>query len=567
MNFRNPFKKKKLNTSFVEPDEIFLDTKNLPNFDRQQFEGRIEKPITKQTLHMVRIFFLVVLFLFGSRLVSMQIVNGESYFKQSQANRLDHEPLFAERGIIYDRNQVPLAWNEASTNGEPFFKRVYKTPGYGHLLGYIGYPEKDAAGFYWQSEFFGKDGVEKKYNEILQGVNGMRLIERDVHGTVSYGNQIEKPIPGENLTLAIDSRIQDQFADAIKRVMDTSGYIGGAAMVMDIHTGELITAVSLPEYDSTILSVGEDKAIISGYFQNKGKPFLNRTVSGVYTPGSIVKPFMAMAALTEGVVTPQTRITSRGYISIPNPYAPGNETRFKDYREDNGIVDLRRALAVSSNIYFYNVVGGYKTQRGIGITNVEKYARLFGIGELSGVDIDGEKTGTIPSIAWKAKVFPGDTWRIGDTYNTAIGQYGFQVTPIEMLRAIASIANNGTLVTPHTRKDDLILNEKKTVLPFKPEYFQVIREGMRLVVTDPDGTARQFDSLPFAIAAKTGTAEVGASDQFINSWAIGFFPYENPRYAFTVAMERGSSVYSPGAQSVLMQALRWIGENAPEYTK
>ncbi len=560
--------KKRYSHAFVEPDEIFLDAKNLPQFDKQQFEGRIEQAISKQTLLVVQSVFLIIFCIFGFRLLYMQGLKGSSYFTQSQQNQLGREPIFAERGVIYDRNGTLLAWNEQPTTDEPFSRRAYIAQnGFGHLLGYVSYPSKDSSGNFWQTEFIGKDGIEKQYNEILSGQNGTRLIERDVHGKTTLSNQIYKPVPGENVTLSIDARLQANFADAIRGVMQQSGYKGGAGLIMDITTGELLAITSLPEYSSHVMSIGDDVERIRAYLRDINKPFLDRAVAGLYSPGSIVKPYMAMGALTEGVITPSTRIVSRGSITIPNPYDPSRPSVFKDYRPDNGIVDVRHALAYSSNIFFYNVGGGYQSQKGIGIDNIGKYFKMFGIGVPTNIDLPNEKSGTIPSPAWKAKYFPGDPWRVGDTYNTAIGQYGVQVTPVEMIRAVAAIANNGTLVSPHVRKGDTSFESQKQNLDLSKDYFQVVREGMRLVVTDPNGTAKALNSLPFKVAVKTGTAQVGVNNQFINAWATGFFPYDNPRYAFVVMMERGTDATAPGAAAVALNQLQWMAQNTPEYTQ
>jgi penicillin-binding protein 2 len=413
----------------------------------------------------------------------------------------------------------------------------------------------------------GKNGVEKQYNNLLRGENGTRLIERDVHGKTTLSNQIYKPIPGDNVTLSIDSRLQGHFAEAIHAIMQKSGYKGGAGIIINIENGEVLALTSIPEYSSEIMSAGDDREKIQHYLNDASKPFLDRAVGGLYSPGSIVKPYMAMAGLTEGVITPNTMIASHGTISIPNPYDPSRPTVFKDYRPDNGVVDVRHALAFSSNIFFYNVDGGYQSQRGIGIDNIGKYLTMFGIGVPTGIDLPNEKGGVIPSPDWKLKNFNGDPWRIGDTYNTAIGQYGVQVTPIEMARAVASIANNGTLVSPHILKDDKTFEAKKTTLDLKASYFQVVREGMRLVVTDPLGTAKALNALPFKVAAKTGTAQVGVNNQYINAWATGFFPYDHPKYAFAVMMEKGTEVSSPGAAAVALDQLTWMAENTPEYVE
>jgi penicillin-binding protein 2 len=566
MKISNPFKKKKYRHAFVEPDEIFLDSQNLPNFDTQQFEGRIEKPITKLTLWWVRAFFVALFVVFTARLFYMQGIKGTAFYNQSQQNQLAREPLFAERGVVYDRNGVELAWNDAPSNDEPFSRRSYiAKSGFGHLLGYVTYPSKDSSGNFWQTEFIGKDGVEKQYNDLLQGQNGTRLIERDVHGAVTVSNQIYKPVPGENITLSIDSRLQEHLSQAIQKIMAESGYKAGAGAIMDIKTGELITLTSAPEYNPTIMSSGANVSVIKAYLTDPRQPFLDRAVAGLYSPGSIVKPYMAMGGLTEGVITPNTLIAAHGTISVPNPYDPAHPTIFRDYRADNGVIDVRHALAFSSNIFFYNVGGGYKSQPGIGIDNIDKYLLMFGLGVATGVDLPNEKGGVIPDPTWKLKNFNGDPWRIGDTYNTAIGQYGVQVTPIEMVRAVAGIATGGVLVSPHIQKNDPTFEAKKTTLDLKQSYFQVVREGMRMVVTDPLGTAKALNALPFKVAAKTGTAQVGVNNQYINAWATGFFPYDNPRYSFAVMMEKGTQVTSPGAAAVVFDQLSWMAQNTPEY--
>jgi penicillin-binding protein 2 len=291
---------------------------------------------------------------------------------------------------------------------------------------------------------------------------------------------------------------------------------------------------------------------------------MDRTISGLYTPGSIVKPFLALGALNEGIISPDKKILSTGSISIPNPYFPGQETVFKDWRA-NGWTDMREAIAVSSDVYFYTIGGGYQGQKGLGISNIEKYVRLFGIGEKTGVDMLDEKGGTVPSIEWKAKNFPGDPWRIGDTYHTAIGQYGFQVTPLEMTRAAGAIANSGTLVTPHFILGDIEKENQKKILDLKKEYFGTVQAGMRLSVTS--GTASALNVPYVEAAAKTGTAQVGLAKNKINSWVMGFFPYQHPEYAFVIMMEAGPTSGGGSATSVMRQLFDWMSLNTPEYFK
>ncbi|MBI5078050.1 MAG: hypothetical protein HZB11_01615 [Candidatus Yonathbacteria bacterium] len=563
----------------INPDEIFLDSKNLPGFDKNQFEGRIEKSISRMSMWGIFLFFLLVVFVFLAKVTSLQIFQGTDFFKKSENNRLDHTPLFAMRGVIYDRNKVPLAWNsfddEASrtalivsdtsstTEKMPFPHRSYiAASGFGHTLGYVSYPKRDNRGYYFQENFLGKDGIEEYYNEILSGKNGLQIVETDALGKIEEGSIVENPQNGTALILGIDARVQEKLHITIRDTTNDFGYMAGAGAIMDIETGELLAMTSFPEYDSATLSEGKNKKLIQSYNLDKRAVFLDRAVSGVYTPGSIIKPFMAIAALAEGVVTPEKQILSTGSISIQNPYYPNIKSVFNDWKA-HGWVDMRRALAVSSDVYFYEIGGGFEGQKGIGIANIEKYARMFGFGAPTGVDITDEKLGTIPNPAWKEKMFGGEAWRLGDTYHTVIGQYGFQVTILQALRGVASIANGGTLVTPHFLKDPAQeFTSSKISIP--SEYFQVAREGMRAAVID-GGTVRGLDVPYVAVAGKTGTAEIDAGKKYINSWVVGFFPYEKPRYAFTVVMERGPHANTIGGVYIMRQMFDWMKQNTPEY--
>ncbi|PIP68994.1 hypothetical protein CO033_02780 [Candidatus Nomurabacteria bacterium CG_4_9_14_0_2_um_filter_32_10] len=548
---------------FVEPDEIFLDSKNLQNFDLQQFEGRIEKPISKKTILFIGIFFLLFLGMFSSRLGYLQIQKGEAYLDRSKNNTLEKQIIFSNRGIIYDRNKIELAWNK---EGEELSTtiRTYLSPGFSHLLGYVSYPMQDKSGNYWQSEFIGKDGLEKQYNDLLKGENGSKIVEIDARKVIHSENIVNIPERGVDLITTIDSRIQTELFTLIKNLSQSNFFLGGAGVLMDIKNGEILSSVSFPEYNSEILSLGKDKENIENYFNDKRKVFLDRTISGLYTPGSIVKPFFAIGALVEGIIDPYKKILSTGSISIPNPYFPDQETVFKDWKA-HGWVDMRQALAVSSDVYFYEIGGGFEGQKGLGITNIEKYSKLFGIGQKTGIDLPDEKSGVIPSPSWKIKNFKGEVWRIGDTYHTAIGQYGFQVTPMEMTRAISAIANYGFLVTPHYISGDKDKEKVISQIDFKKEYFDVVHEGMREGVLV--GTSILLNVPYVQVASKTGTAQLGINKNKINSWIVGFFPYENPKYAFTVMMEAGPSTNSVSASFIMRQLLDWMSINTPEYLK
>ncbi|MFA6301285.1 MAG: penicillin-binding transpeptidase domain-containing protein [Candidatus Paceibacterota bacterium] len=552
--------------SFVEPDEIFLDSKNLQNFDRQQFEGRIEKSITKNTIFIFGFLFILLMGIFISRLGFLQIEKGQAFFERSQNNMLEKTIVFTDRGIIYDRNKIELAWNKNETqNDSSIPTRTYFSPGFSHLLGYVSYPTKDKDGNFWQGEFIGKDGLEKQYNNSLKGENGEKIIETDALGRTCSENIVNTPKQGTDLIIAVDSRIQAELFTLIKNLSENRTFTGGAGVIMNAQNGEIITSTSFPEYNSEILSLGKDAPTINNYLTDKRKVFLDRDISGLYTPGSIVKPFFALGALAENIIDPYKKILSTGSISIPNPYFPEQDSVFKDWQV-NGWTNMMEAIAVSSDVYFYEVGGGYKDQKGLGIANLEKYAELFGFNEKTGIDLPDEKSGTIPSPEWKAKNFNGDPWRVGDTYHTAIGQYGFQVTPMEMVRATGAIANNGKLLTPHFILNDLAKESQFTNVELDQSYFDTVRAGMRMAVTS--GTASSLNIPSVQVAAKTGTAQIGLAKNKVNSWVIGFFPYENPKYAFAIMMEAGPSTSGSGAAASIMgQLLAWMSTNTPEYFK
>lgn len=549
----------------INPDEVLLDARNSPNFNAQQFEGRIEKPIAKKSIVFLGIAGLLVVGVIVSKLWSLQIVQGAYYRERSENISFNTLPVFADRGVVYDRNGKELIWNVPSPDNETYSHRAYiKEPGFSHVLGYVSYPSKDSSGVFWSTEFIGKDGIEKQYNDRLKGTNGTELIEIDVHGDVQSKNLSTQPVPGENLTTTIDAGVQAALNHSLTNLLETGGYTGGSGVILNIHNGEVLALTNAPEYDSAILSDGSDTAVIRNYMTDSRRVFMNRAVSGLYTPGSIVKPFVALGALMEQVISPQKQILSTGSISLPNPYNPKLASVFKDWKA-HGWVDMRDAIAVSSDVYFYEIGGGFHDQKGIGISGIDKYNKLFGVGgEKTGIDLSGEVEGNIPTPEWKQKVFKGDPWRVGDTYHTAIGQYGFQVTPIQMARAAAAIANGGTMVTPHLLVDDTgKVPAKPVAADIPPEYYTIVREGMRQAVTD--GTVTQVNFPYVKIAAKSGTAQLGANKDRINSWIIGFFPYENPTYAFAVLAESAPNNKTPGAVYAFRDTVDWMHINTPNY--
>jgi penicillin-binding protein 2 len=561
-------RKNKLIRKTIDPDEVFLDAYNSPQFDTQQFEGRIEKPISKQSVRIIGLVFLLIAIVFSFQLGKLQIAKGETYFDISENNTLFRSLVFADRGVVYDREGKELAWNEVRKEGEAFSARSYiQDPGFGVLLGYVQYPKTDKQGFYWQTEFVGVQGLESQYNDILNGENGYKIVERNALGDSVSENIVNLPIDGENINLTVHAGMQTAMYNAMADLSERIGYQGGAGLLMDIETGELLVATSYPEYDPQKFADAEDSAYISQTLNDARTPFLNRFVSGLYSPGSTVKPFIALGALHEGLITGNTQVLSTGKITIPNPYNPELFSTFRDWQEDGvGMTNVVKAIAESVNTFFYAIGGGYKNQDGLGVTKIEKYIRLFGIGSSTQSGIAGEVDGVVPNPTWKARVFPDDTvWRLGDTYNTSIGQYGFQVTPMQMINAVAKLVSDGyspspTLMPRLTQKD---LTRSSDWIDFDERDIDLVKRGMRQVVTD--GTGRLLNVSYIDVAAKTGTAQTGRNNEFVNSWSMGFFPYQNPKYAFAVLMEKGPSENDLSASFAMRQFLDWVHLNAPEY--
>jgi penicillin-binding protein 2 len=555
----NIFGKRKRLYAEINPDEIFIDSSNLPEFNTDQFEGRIEQPITRKSLGSAAGVMVAILLALLLRAGNLQIVHGATYAQKALQNQLAQTTIFADRGIITDRNGVVLASNQRNSLDEDFATRMYSTfRGMSHVVGYVKSPAKDSTGTYFRNAFIGMDGVEEAYNTQLAGTNGLKLSETDARGKVVTESVIDPPQVGQELKLSIDAKLTQGLYDAIAQKAQQSGFQGGSGVVMNVQTGEIVAMTSYPEYSSQAVTNG-DKAAIDDLNNNPHQPFLNRAVDGLYAPGSIVKPVMGVAALTEGVISPDKQILSTGSISLPNPYDPAHPSVFKDWRV-NGWVDVRHAIAYSSDVYFYEVGGGFQDQKGIGVDNIDKYLSMFGFGAKTGLANFTEPTGNIPTPAWKAINFPGDPWRIGDTYHTAIGQYGTQVTPLQAVREAAAIANGGKLVTPQLLAST---TPQWTQLNLPAQNIEIIREGMRLGVTDGIAQAVKFDFVH--VAAKTGTAQIGTHNQFLNSWMIGFFPYENPKYAYAIVLERGPAGTLIGSPSTAGQFMLWMHQNTPEY--
>lgn len=560
-------------TRAVDVEEVLLDASNMLSLNQGRLEGKRERPIKQASVRTVGFIFSVVSVVFFYHIFTLQVVKGTEYQKISENNTVSKVVIVAERGVVYDRKGEMLAWNETDPKGVYDFPiRAYTDGlGLGQVLGYVSYPKKDGKGFFYRTEYLGRSGVELAYDTTLKGENGNKVVEVDALGHQVSKYEINLPKNGQDLHLSIDAGLSEAIYQIIASSTKESGARSGAAAIMDVGTGEIIALTSFPSYDPEVMADGDDVNKINEYNKDTRLPFLNKVVGGAYTPGSIVKPFVAYAGLKEGVISSATHIYSNGKLTIPNPYTPSQPSYFADWRAQ-GDMTVREGLAFSSNVFFY-VVGGGLPQialpqagfdhpvPGVGITKLDSYFDYFNFGHKTNIKMSSEQEGTVPSPDWKKKQF-GDDWRLGDTYFTSIGQYGWQVTPIQMLVAYGALANGGRFFTPH-----LVSSEKPEYVdkPLDPNILKVIHEGMRMTTTHPRGTAQALKKPYVDIAAKSGTAELDFAKARLNTWAAGYWPYERPRYAFILMMENAPYTNRLGGTKVMGNIMDWIHINRPEY--
>lgn len=422
-----------------------------------------------------------------------------------------------------------------------------------HVLGYVGPISEEefnalADDGYSPRDIIGKSGVESSYEQILRGKAGKRLIEVDATGRELDVVSERSPIDGSNLVLTIDLDLQREVAGILEEYSADS--TNAAAAVMDVKTGDVLAMVSLPSFDNNVFNSPLSDADLSALLDSEGKPLVNHALAERYPPGSTFKTIVGSAALQEGIATPSTTITSRGYITIENEFDPNVLYFYPDWAS-LGPLDFYGGLAMSSNIYFYYLAGGYPDEgfAGLGEERVATYARAFGFGSPTGIDLPGESPGLVPDASWKSETV-GEPWTLGDTYNFGIGQGYVAATPLQVLTAATAIANGGDLLTPRVVKElrDSFGNPLEDLdpglrshVPVDPEYLQIIRTAMRQSVTD--GVARNAAVKNVAVAGKTGTAEFGSQREDgayeTHGWFVGFAPYEDPQIAVVVFVQHG----------------------------
>ena len=420
-------------------------------------------------------------------------------------------------------------------------------PVFSQVLGYTARINKDeysnSAG-YTINDYIGKTGLEKYYETHLRGKPGQSRPENSATNSKSESQIIMQPESGDNLVLNIDADLQKQLYDAMSKTFEKMGAKKGAAVAMDPRTGAVLALVSYPSYDDNAFAKGISQADYSKIANDPYQPLFNRAIGAKYPTGSTIKPFEASAALQEKIISPDKEINDLGYILVHSQYDPNVVYRYGGV-QPHGWVDMRKAIAVSSNIYFYTVGGGYEDQQGLGPTRIKKYLSLFGWADKTGIDLPGEFSGFIPDPNWK-KATKGQSWFVGDTYNLAIGQSDLETTPLQVATAYCAIANGGTLYKPQIVNKIVSGDSSKTIQEFSPQVIrsgfidsanlEIVREGMRDGVYKSYGLSKSLSDLPVQVAAKTGTAEIGLADKY-NVWSSVFAPYDNPQIVLVVTAE------------------------------
>ena len=421
---------------------------------------------------------------------------------------------------------------------EDGYKRKYASESLSHVVGFVGWNDND-------NSLKGRAGLEAYYDDLLRGKDGKKVIYKDALGNIQGMEVTNEPERGGELKTTLDYEFQEYFYDRLSQGLQSLGRTSGVGIALNPQNGEVLTLVSLPSFDSNKVA----DSLVS-----PNRPFFNRAVGGAYNPGSTIKPVHATAVLKENIVSPDYQIFSKGYIEIPNPYFPENPSRFVDWRP-HGWVDIHSALARSSNVYFYETVGGFVELKGLGIERLKSYWEKFGFGKLTGIDLPGEIPGFLPDPEEKEER-TGDIWRVGDTYNVSIGQGDLLMNPLQLLDAVSAIANGGKVYKPHLKENDpeLLFD----ISELEPE-FKEVRRGMEDAVSKPYGTACSILDLPFKVAAKTGSAQTSNNTK-TNALFVGYGPVGNPEIIVLVLIEdarEGSLNAIPVAEDVL----RWYYEN------
>jgi penicillin-binding protein 2 len=467
-----------------------------------------------------------------------------------------------------------------------------------HILGYVGtisqeeyqaaLPplDSDQAKIYAPDDKVGKTGIEATMEPYLRGSKGGRTVRVDSSGRIVGTLATVDPTPGDNVILTLDLDFQKEVAADLQEGLDKAGVKKGVAIALNPKTGQILSMVSLPSYDDNLFANGISTKDWDQLNNDPDLPMLDRAIAGTYPPGSTFKTITAAAALQEGAINRDTTFNCQGEIGLVNPWNDAQRTYFYCWlRSGHGNQNVVQALANSCDVFFYNAGGGSgkdqngnplayyqpsgskQTFAGVGIDKINQYAKDFGFGQKTGIELPGEQIGVIPAPDWKQQQWPDEPWSIGDTLNTSIGQGYDLVTPLQLVNATAAIANGGTLYEPQL-VDQVVDAQGNVVEQFDPkvlatvpvsaENLAMIREGMRLAVTN--GTSTKINLPNVEVAGKTGTAEFGKKDpvtgtyESSHAWFISFAPYNDPEIALVVLVEGGANQLEGSSTAVPIAA-------------
>lgn len=562
------------------------------------FNTKMDKISKNVKILIIAIALFVVFFFYIYKLFSMQIIQGEHYKTQSKTISSQISVIVAQRGEIFDCNaNLPLVINTETFAVEvtpglipkerydtvilklaqylniskkdidskipsslrrsyssievksniPFSvisniaenktdlpgvswaskpKRNYlHTGSLSHIIGYVGDINRDEMTLlynqgYKKNSVVGKTGIEKQYDSLLQGKQGRELSTVDVHGRIISDKPIvEPPEMGKNLVLTIDSDIQKLVEDALgKRV--------GASVVLKPATGEVLAMVSYPYFDSNIFSSDDNVAEYSKLLNDESKPLINRAVQISYPPASTFKIVMSTAMLQENAFPSAKKIECKGKLIY------GGRTFHCHIPEPgHGWLDLKNAMAQSCDVYYWTVGRDY-----LGIEKIASYAKEFGLGQSSKIDLPSQVTGLVPTAEWKEKKFH-EKWLGGDTMSCSIGQGYLEATPLQLANMIAMVSNEGVIYKPHILKEVRNPSTGEVITEVKPEVlfestidnnvWKEVQEALRYTVTDGTPQYPMHNDV-VQIACKTGTAEVDKYKDSWHSWLVAYAPYDAP---------------------------------------
>ncbi|MBN2006307.1 MAG: penicillin-binding protein 2 [Anaerolineae bacterium] len=461
------------------------------------------------------------------------------------------------------------------------------------IMGFLGPipPEQveayNAKGYDENVDRIGYAGIEAQVEERLRGTPGRKMVERDVLGQeLNVISQLD-PQAGDNVYLTLDTELQQVVEDALRAGLEAANSQRGVVVALDPRDGQVLAMVSLPTYDNNMFSKRLDEEAYQALIDNPHLPLLNHAIADQVPPGSIFKIVPATAALNEGVINRYTTVNCPGRILLANKFAPDNPELAQPfycwiYLQNGGghgaetVVD---ALRDSCDVFFYVIGGGFEETKfeGLGIKRLSDYARRFGLGSVSNIDIPGELGGLVPDPTWKRQMYR-ETWTTGDTYITSMGQGALQVTPLQMANALAVVANGGTLYQPQVIHH-ITDAEGNIIVPFKskvlstldiPEsVWQIVREGLDQAVSEQGtGQRARLDEIGIDVAGKTGTAEycddialkAGRCDVSegktlpTHAWFMAYAPFEAPELVVAVWIYdggEGSVVSAPVARDIM----------------